>query len=308
MARMRAFIRLLAVFAALALVAGACGNDDTADPGTTDPETTTTDPDTTTTETTDPETTTTEDEEVVTTAVSVYFFSGEELKVGYGREVEGLGTAAGALEELLAGPNPDDEALGLHTEIPEGTELLGVNIVDDVATVDLSGEFETGGGTLSMSARLAQVVYTTSQFPSVEEVFIHLDGEPVEAFGGEGILIGDGLTRADFEFGGEVYHLTPAILVETPRPGDEVSDSIRVAGRSNTFEAALYFEIVDADGDVVVEETYAMASSGTGTPGDFDVTIQLPDDTPDEIVLLAYELSARDGSRINMSEVPLTVG
>ena len=299
---MRSMTRALAVVASLLLVAAACGNDD-EDPADTTPPAT----DPTTTETTEAETTTTTEDDVEITEVSVYFFSGEELKVGYGREVEGLGTAAGALEELLAGPNADDEALGLHTEIPEGTELLGVNIVDNVATVDLSGDFETGGGTLSMSARLAQVVYTTSQFPSVEEVFIHLDGEPVEAFSGEGILIGDGLTRADFEFQGGIYHLTPAILVETPRPGDEVSDSIRTAGRSNTFEAALYFEVVDADGDVVVEETYAMATSGTGTPGDFDVTLDLPDDVPDEIVLVAYEISMEDGSRINITEVPLTV-
>ncbi|MDZ7679347.1 MAG: Gmad2 immunoglobulin-like domain-containing protein [Acidimicrobiales bacterium] len=289
----------LAVVAVLVVIAGACGNDDDAAPDTTatgaDPTTTTTEAETTTTE-------------VETTPVSVYFFDGEELKVGYVRQAEGLGVAAEALEALLAGPNGDDEALGLHTEIPDGTELLGVDIVDNQATVDLSGEFESGGGTLSMSARLAQVVFTTSQFPSVDEVVIHLDGEPAETLGGEGLMIADPLTRADFEFEGDIYHLTPAILIETPRPGEEVRDSIRVTGRSNTFEAALYFEIVDSDGDVVVEETYAMATSGTGTPGDFDETLELPDDTPESIVLLAYDLSARDGSRVGITEVPLTVG
>lgn len=296
----RSMIRL-AVVAVLVVIAGACGTDDDAAPDTTatgaDTTTTTTEAETTTTTTT-----------VETTPVSVYFLSGEELKVGYVRQAEGLGVAAEALEALIAGPDADDEALGLHTEIPDGTELLGVDIVDNQATVDLSGEFESGGGTLSMSARLAQVVYTTSQFPSVEEVVIHLDGEPAEALGGEGLMIGDPLTRADFEFEGDIYHLTPPILVETPRPGEQVSDSIRVAGRSNTFEAALYFEIVDSEGDVVVEETYAMATSGTGTPGDFDETLELPDDTPESIVLLAYDLSARDGSRVGITEVPLTVG
>jgi germination protein M len=302
---MRALMKLLAVFAALALVAGACGNDDETDPGdTTEPETTTT---TEPSDTTEPETTTTTEDEAETTAVSVYFLDGENLKVGFVRQVEVPGVAAGALEELLAGPNSDDDGLGLTSAIPDGTELLGVNIVDTLATVDLSSEFESGGGTLSMNARLAQVVYTVTQFPSVELVRIHLDGEPADALGGEGLMIDRELTRADFEFGGDYETLAPAILVESPRPGEEVSGSIRVTGRSNTFEATLNFEVVDPAGDVVIEETFTTATSGTGTPGDFDATLDLPADASGDIILLAFERSARDGERINISEVPLTV-
>jgi hypothetical protein len=56
-----------------------------------------------------------------------------------------------------------------------------------------------------------------------------------------------------------------------------------------------------------IDEPDAMATSGTGTPCDFDETFDLPADTPSEIVLLAYDISARDGSRVDVTEVPLTV-
>lgn len=297
-------IRTLAVISVLALVAAGCGDDDDTGGTTTTDSPPTTDDATTTTEAA--ETTTTTDGAEVTD-VSVYLLDGEVLKVGYVRSVEGPGVAAAALEELVAGPSADDEALGLATAIPEGTELLDVNIVDNLAVVDLSGEFESGGGTLSMTARLAQVVYTVTQFPSVEQVELQLDGEPIEVFGGEGIIIEEPLTRADFEFPGDRETMAPPILVETPRPGETVSGSISTEGRANTFEASLYFEVTDAQGEVIVPEIYAMASSGTGTPGDFSETIELPEGTTGDIVLWAYEISMEDGSRIAISEVPLTV-
>lgn len=294
--------RALAVLvAALLLALVGCGDDDEA-------STTTEPPDSTVPDAGSPEESTTTTAETEVTPVSVYFMHGDVIRVGYGREAVGLGVAAAAMEALLAGPNADDEALGLETAIPEGTELLGLNIVDDLATVDLSREFESGGGSLSMNARLAQVVYTVTQFPSVRSVTIHIDGAEVDSIGGEGLSVAEPLGRADFEFDGRYEHLAPAILVESPRPGDEVADSIRLTGRSNTFEATFVYEVLDeATGEVLVDG-FDTATSGTGTPGDFDTTIDLPPDPPDRIVLLVFEESAESGERINLVELPLAVG
>ena len=124
--------------------------------------------------------------------------------------------ARAALETLLAGPSDVETAAGVSTAIPAGTQLLDVSIEDGVATVDLSSEFESGGGSLSMMLRLAQVVFTVTQFPTVEGVQFELDGQPVEIFSGEGIVLDRPVTREDYE------DLMPMITVETPTIGSHV--------------------------------------------------------------------------------------
>lgn len=292
----RTAARTIATVCVVLLIVVGCGDDETSATSTT---TTAAPAETTTSTTAAPA--------PQLTDVSVYFFSGESLAVGYGRTAEGLGVAATAVEALLAGPSADDEALGLSSAIPPGVELLGLNIVDTLATVDLSADFGSGGGSQSMNGRVAQVVYTITQFPSVRGVRINIDGEADTALGGEGLSLDHTFTRADFEFGGSHEHLAPAILVESPRPGDEVGSSFEVTGRANTFEATVNLEVVDTAGNVVVDDLFTTATSGTGTPGDFAATISLPSGGPVEIVLVVFEGSAQDGDPINVVEVPLSV-
>src|SRR5687767_11513784 len=130
---------------------------------------------------------------VGTITVRVYFFLGSFTdNSGLApvlREIPhtpAVGSAA--MSELLKGPNDDEMGArpAMYTAIPDGTRFLGLTIRDGVATVDLSREFESGGGSASVIGRLAQVVYTLTQFPTVKGVKFELDGEPVGAFSGEG--------------------------------------------------------------------------------------------------------------------------
>ena len=105
------------------------------------------------------------------------------------------GVARAAIEQLLAGKL----ANGVSSAIPDGTRLLGLSIKDRVATVDLSREFETGGGSASSFYRLSQVVYTLTQFSSVGSVLFQVDGRTVTTFGPEGIVLDGPQTRADYE-------------------------------------------------------------------------------------------------------------
>ena len=123
------------------------------------------------------------------------------------------------MESLLAGPTPREQAAAVGSQIPAGTQLLGLTVDDGVATVDLTSEFESGGGSASMNMRIAQVVYTLTQFPTVKGVLFELDGQRVDVLGGEGVIVDEPVTRKNYR------DLLPAILVVDPQIGVRVQQS-----------------------------------------------------------------------------------
>jgi germination protein M len=196
----------------------------------------------------------------------VWFTRGESLFM-VKRDVAStprIGTAA--MESLLAGPEPREQAAAVGSQIPAGTQLLGLSVEGGVATVDLTSEFESGGGSASMNMRIAQVVYTLTQFPTVTGVLFELDGQHVDVLGGEGVVVDEPVTRKDYR------SLMPAILVTDPQIGERVDNPVVVQGSANVFEANVTVEIVDAGGKVV-GHTFTTASCGTGCRGTFSVEV-----------------------------------
>ena len=124
--------------------------------------------------------------------VSLYWVSAGENALGVMREIPYTEAVASAtMKELLAGPTDAEKTTwpAISTAIPEGSELLGLTIDDGIAKVDLSEEFESGGGTFSVTARLAQVVYTLEQFETIDAVEFYIEGELVEVFSSEGLIL-----------------------------------------------------------------------------------------------------------------------
>lgn len=99
-----------------------------------------------------------------------------------------------AFKRLLAGPS--DPAF--TSTIPEGTKLRKVSLEPDGVHVDLSEEFTSGGGSASMTGRLAQVLYTASTLDPAAKVWIQVEGKPLEVLGGEGLELEQPLTRENF--------------------------------------------------------------------------------------------------------------
>ena len=131
------------------------------------------------------------------TTIRLYFLRGEKLGVAERRVAHTTMPATAAMKALLAGPTAAEKAAGLTSAVPEGTGLLGLSIVDGTrARVDLSDAFASGGGSLSMTARVAQVVYTLTRFPTVRSVEFLIGGETVEALGGEGVPLAEAQRRA----------------------------------------------------------------------------------------------------------------
>ena len=137
-----------------------------------------------------------------TITVRLYWVEAGENALGIERTLPYTqAVATAALNALLAGPTAQEQATwpAISTAIPAGTKLNGVTVADGIAKVDLSSEFESGGGTFSVTARLAQVVYTLDQFPTVDAVEFYLDGVKVDMFSGEGLILDGPQTFDDYD-------------------------------------------------------------------------------------------------------------
>lgn len=96
----------------------------------------------------------------------------------------------------------------------------------------------------------------------------------------------------------------PLIVIDTPKTGDTVASPIAVSGSANVFEATFQLELQDANGKVLTTQT-VMATSGSGTRGTYEATISTTYRGAAKIV--AYEESAKDGSRVHETSVSVTV-
>jgi hypothetical protein len=164
----------------------------------------------------------------------------------------------------------------LTTAIPPETRLRSLTIDDAVASIELAPP-------LTDRAALAQIAYTLTQFETVKRVSFN-DARPVG--------------RAAFE------QQTPAILVLSPLPAEDVESGFEVTGTANTFEANFNYELRGAD-DKILSKDFVTATSGSGTRGTFRFTVPYEVDVAGGGRLIVFESSAADGSRINEVSIPL---
>ena len=217
-----------------------------------------------------------------TVTYQVWFTRGEEGQLHVVKRTENstrrVGTAA--LEALFEGPESFEAENGIDTAVPSGTQLLGLTIDNGIAFVDLTSEFESGGGSLSMFLRLGQVVCTLDQFPTVKGVLFKLDGEPVDVFSGEGILLDHPVGCKDYE------DFLPVILVTSPTAGERIGNPVTIQGSANVFEANVTVLILDENGDEIAH-TFTTATCGSGCRGDFSVVLgyEVDQEQPGTIVV-----------------------
>ena len=217
---------------------------------------------------------------------TLYYIDGEHLRAT-------PATAQGAspreaVEALLENEN------GHPSEIPPRTKVNDVVVVDRKATVDLSREFVSGGGSASMQARVAQVVYTLTQWSFVGRVTFEIDGEPVEAIGGEGVQAHD-VTRAD------LTNALPPIFVDPPPTW--ASSPLNIAGSARVFEANVSFRL-EANGETIAQG-FTTAAEGAPGRGDFAAMLPFEVDEPTDATLVVFEVSAADASETNVVRFPI---
>jgi germination protein M len=210
------------------------------------------------------------------------------------------GVARAAMDALLDSGKILDKYPQISTAIPSGTKLLGISIKNSVATVDLSREFESGGGSASAFNRLGQVVYTLTQFSTVRSVLFQVEGETVTTFGSEGIVLEGPQARADFR------SQLPTIFVDRPAFGAAAGNPVRVTGNADVFEATFRIAVLDAAGKVLADRQ-AMATCGGGCEprGTFDATVQYDVPKAQWGTLRVYYGSAKDGSPQDIRDYPV---
>jgi hypothetical protein len=235
------------------------------------------------------------------TSVAVYLLHGEQVRPARRQVAATPRIGAAALGALLSGPTDAERAAGLRSAIPAGTSLLSVAIADGRATVDLTRDFVSGGNPASLRARLAQVVFTLTRFPTVRSVAFELDGEPFVAPVREGERAQTLLARRHFE------DVSPAILVESPAVGETATSPLVVSGTANTFEATVHMRVLDARGRRLAER-FTTATSGSGTRGSFQTRIAF--EAPpgaSRVTLMAFEASAATGEPTKVVRVPVAL-
>ena len=92
------------------------------------------------------------------------------------------GLARATVEELIAGP----KTKGLLRTVPEGTQLLDINVENGLCRVDLSKEFKDNhwGGSSGEILTVYSLVDTLTQFSSIDKVEILVEGQKVETLAG----------------------------------------------------------------------------------------------------------------------------
>jgi germination protein M len=213
-------------------------------------------------------------------------------------KTEAVGSAA--MTELLEGPNDDELGArpAMYTAVPDGTRFLGLTVDNGIATVNLSKEFEVRGGSPEVVQRLAQVVYTLTQFPTVTRVSFQIDGVPKPVFRGDGTTFDGPVGRDDYT------DQLPAVFVDRPAWGGVLGTPARLVGVANVFEATFRAEIRDG-AERTIASSPVTATCGTGCWGAFDVTIRYQVATAGWGTLRVFEPSAKDGTPTKTTEYPV---
>jgi hypothetical protein len=189
---------------------------------------------------------------------------------------------------------------GFQSMIPVEVEVVGVtrSPSDQLITVDMNEAFVDGaGGLLADFTMLNQLIFTASDGEEVSEVLFTVGGEPVTAFGTDGLDISEPLGRDSFLDQLNSVNLDSAATGTGDAP-------LVVSGFANVFEATVSLELVDVGGNVVYE-AFTTATCGTGCWGAFSFNIDDFDFEATPVTLRVFWHSAEDGSPSDVVSVPV---
>ncbi len=190
---------------------------------------------------------------------------------------------------------------GLMNAIPSEVRIVEREAGSNVWLVDMNEAFLAGaGGLLADFTMLNQLIYTITWGEGTDAgVLFTVNGEPIDAFGSEGLDLTEPVYRDTFQQELALIFLTEPLL--------HLGPTYQVTGTANVFEAMLAVQVLDANGEVVHEEP-VMATCGSGCWGSFTVELDPSLITPGESSIRLFTYSAEDGSPIDAITVPIPAG
>ncbi|HEY9325668.1 MAG TPA: Gmad2 immunoglobulin-like domain-containing protein [Candidatus Limnocylindria bacterium] len=110
--------------------------------------------------------------------------------------------------------------------------------------------------------------------------------------------------RLVVDIGGIASSINKTIAVYAPRPGD-TGRQFTVSGLSRTFEATTAWRVVDAAKRVVASGNTTASRGTSAVWGTYQISVQLPATASGNVTLEVYWASPRDGSDMDVVQVPL---
>jgi spore germination protein GerM len=196
-----------------------------------------------------------------------------------------------AVQQMLSVPPADPD---YSSPWPAGTELLGLEIENDTAVVDLSDFVQVGAET--EQAAVQQLVHTvTANDPDLAQVRLLVNGEAPPSGHQDW---SEPVARApQVDTLGFIWLLHPS-------EGSTVESPVKIVGYGTAFEGTVSWEVRKAGSDEVVAEGFTQAGS-MGEFADFRDTVELP---AGQYEIRAFESSAEDGRPIHVDDKTFTVG
>jgi hypothetical protein len=225
---------------------------------------------------------------VATQSVETYFYLGAALVPDVVQVPKTTSVATAATRALLAGA-----PAGYRTALPAGAKLESLTIAAETARASFSRALVG----LPRTAQ-AQIVYTLTQFPTVNKVLIVAGESPLALSNGAEKPTLGAATRTDY------VDLTQdaQIFVASPTRDSTVTSPVTISGTASVFEATLTLEVWT--GTTMVDSQTLTATRGAPERGTFTGTVALP---PGKHKLVLYEPSAKDGSHLHTTTVEITV-
>lgn len=235
--------------------------------------------------------------------LAVYYVRFKENDTCLVREIHQVpysedGPKAAVNELINAGPKTE----GAVRVLPPGTRLLGIKIIDGLATVNFSKEvLNSNVGAAGEALGIQSIVNTLTEFPQIKEVSFQVEGKvdsrTKDWWGHVGLYEQPFKRNLDKVF-------EPAIWITHPAAGQVAGVPLLVKGSAKASESVVTARLLDPNGKKIAEGS-STASRGIHGRGDFEIKLTFTPPGKGSGTLEVYRTSPKDGSPLDTVKVPI---